>query len=224
MRMVHTSFFAVVALGAAIAGDAVGAQSVQLAGEIGLSPAALASAGLDAGDAADVLSRILSDSEGIAALAAARTAADSAALAVAQLLDAAQLESSGTPPATAIDAAKTAFDTAAAALASARQQLRTAALEELDAPAVAMIDAWRLAGDRRVPDEFRAAARTEQQWMAIESALRAEGRAAREATSLDEGMATLLSEVRAESAVVAAKQALDANLDAVSAVYESAGE
>lgn len=66
---------------------------------------------------------------------------------------------------------------------------------------------------------FRAVERSAEEWDLIENALKAEARAQRLQSALDEAQAALLAAVRSEAAVVAAEANLAGSLEAVRSAF-----
>lgn len=79
---------------------------------------------------------------------------------------------------------------------------------------------WISAAGADVPAEFRVLQRSEDDWKAVEKALRAERRALRRGEALEPAMEQLLTALRTEPAVVAAKQRLDSHLPAMKALFD----
>ena len=106
-----------------------------------------------------------------------------------------------------------------AALTELCTQLDSALFAEISSTKISLLNTWRLAASRSVPASFKVLVRTDEQWRAIERALRAESRAAAGGPELSAEDAALLSSCRSDSAVVAAATRLDTQLASIQASY-----
>lgn len=217
--MLAAMFLLAIAPSICMAANPPSAATVECSLGIGVTPEALIVAEVSSAEAAQILARLADASELTSILAAARVSFDAAS---SQCTIAAEaLAQNPTDPAIveASAAAVSARAAAATAVSSAKDALFAAATQDIAAAKSAALAMFGAAATKRVPDEFRATARSDEQWTAIERALRAESRALREGSSLGESNATLLAEVRSETAVAAAKARLDSELTAMNAVF-----
>lgn len=200
----------------------VSTATVMTAHMLGFSTKSLAASGVTSQQATAILENIAESPTLVTAL----DSADEAASAAGQALTAAQETLRG-PFATsesfaAVTTAQTAFSEAMTARLAARTALFNAATESLAPETKAKIVASTAGAVHRVPTEFTVVARTPEEWMSIEVALRAEARAVRLETTLAESHATLLAAVRSEEDVIAAETALASGLAGIETAYASA--
>lgn len=119
------------------------------------------------------------------------------------------------------------YNMALSALASAEDQLAILradlldlALNELPSGQVNALAIWRSSLAFDVRASFRVAERSEEEWLAIIAALRAEQSAIRAGESLAGPPAALLASVRSEPAVIAAENRLTLYLSAAEQAFE----
>ncbi len=101
-----------------------------------------------------------------------------------------------------------------------RSELLADLTEGLPAAAVERLSTWRNASGFTVSPPFRVKALTDDQWQAVEGALRAESRAQRLGNELGGEQADLLSGIRADMEVIAAGMRLQSSLTTTQAVFD----
>ncbi len=189
-----------------------------LALEIGITPCALVMADL-AGATPSILHSLIEATELRAVLEQRRGAVVQSANAVAE---AAELCAAAPDDAAAQQVFRETValeGQARAQMAAAQADLRNAVLAHASAPQVATLDRVRSAAPYAAPPEFGIAARSNEEWRAIEAALVAEERAAALQVPLDDHHATLVASVRSHPQVVLARQHLMLHLEAVEALF-----
>jgi hypothetical protein len=114
-----------------------------------------------------------------------------------------------------------AFATASAARDTAVNGLFAAATEGLNSTQRATLTAIRANAHWKLPTEFLVVERTEAEWVELRAALANERIAARNEEAPNQQCQALLGTARANSAVAAAKTALDANLATVKQSWDT---
>lgn len=109
---------------------------------------------------------------------------------------------------TASDASLAALAAIQSEVSSLRATLRIQVTNGLTTEQLQHLAAWRDAGPRRAPHEFRVATRTAKSWQAIERAHRAEAREVRRGDDIVLEHAQMLLLVRAEPSVQVAALAI----------------
>ena len=116
---------------------------------------------------------------------------------------------------------KQAFATASAARDTAVNGLFAAATESLNSTQRATLTAIRANAHWKLPTEFLVVERTEAEWVELRAALANERIAARNEETPNQQCQALLGTARANSAVAAAKTALDTNLAVVKQSWDT---
>lgn len=202
--------------------DAPSPQTVQLAARIGVTAESLVVAGFSANEAQSIVDELGTNGDYASALAAARSLVDTKAAALA----AAEASLQGSPENSELIAARNTARTellaAQAAFRAAPAAARAALVASADSGKKAILETYAAGAGRSAPPEFKAISRTNEEWTALESALRAEARAARRGEELASEKASLLSSARSNEDVAAAKTRLDNTLAAVKAAMAPA--
>ena len=189
----------------------------------GLSPEALTAAGVTSNQIEGIVSDVeASDAWTGHALATADAAYAAAREDVDRL---SRVVSSGTgteQDVTDLAAAKTALASAETAQASALIALFTAGKADLAGGTQTKLATLRGNLGRDVPTEFLAITRTDDQWLRLGKLLAHERVCAKTGEDPDEDAAVELAELRADTAVSAAKAYLDSNLPSVTAAWNTA--
>jgi tetratricopeptide (TPR) repeat protein len=202
--------------------EVTGEQVRRTAESLGFSPTSLTIAGLtQSAEVEALLQRIADASSAIDALDQARTNLDQAGAELTSLKAIIAATPDDTEVMQAYQNALAAYDNAAATLDQARDDLRGHAVDGMSQSAIDSLDIWLTTSGYNVAAAFRVDARSDEQWRAIESALRAEKRAERLNQPLDTNHADLLNQVRSEVAVITAKNDLTAHLATVTQAFDN---
>jgi hypothetical protein len=190
------------------------------AASVGLTPESMVVADIDIAQVAPMLTAVQSEVELRQSLNAQHAAADVAAVNVTNLSELLQQSPDDEQLVAQHEAALNALQTAKDQIEALRGELFESATAPASADQITKLLVWRSGDGFRVPPEFRAVERTEDEWRAIEAALRAESRALRLNEELDELHAQLLNNVRSQAAVIDAGSRLQTDLQAVQTLFE----
>lgn len=190
------------------------------AADLGVTPHSMIVAGATPAQAEAILAALDGASDLRAQLDARRADAHQAAEAATLLAEAASMTENEEVHAS-YAAALAELEAIQSEVSALRTTLRNQVTSGLTSEQLQRLAAWRDAGPRRVPYEFRVAVRTAESWQAIERALRAEARAIRRGEDLDLDHAQTLLLVRSEPAVQVAAASLSTQWTAMNAVFES---
>jgi hypothetical protein len=201
------------------AATAVGVET-ELANSMGITAESAVIAGLSTAEASEVLAKLDSVSELRATLQTHQIALNLATQAVSQLASVAA-DSQEDPQSHLAEylAAISELNAAKANVTSATNALFNAITDELSAQQILRLNAWKETTARRVPPSFRVVVRTTEQWDAIEQALKAEARASRLDSPLENEHEQILTAVRAELDVIVAQASLESALVSMNAVF-----
>jgi len=201
-----------------------------IAAELYLTPEALTVAGVAPSAADDVLSNVLAEEQMLIELASKRTEADVAGEALTLAAEALMNGDGNEALITAHAQASSALVQINNEVEDIQQSLRDAALDGVAPQAVAQLALWPQSIHFNVPPEFRALAFTQDQWLSIAVALRAEQRFLRleaeygaelpDEEQLSSEHATLLASIREDQAVITAAANLETQLDAMNAAFD----
>lgn len=197
--------------------------TIAIAYEIGITPESLVLAQLassQCGGALNALTVIEQVAELKSDIVAARIMIDQNGQAVTNLAESVQVVSDDENLLADFAQALDDLNASKVAHASAKGTLLDEVLYEVPSAAVTALAIWRDSSHRNVPSEFRVLNLSDQQWNAIERALRAEKRAIRVGETLAAEHAQVLADVRSDVAVVNAQYALTSHLAAVETVFE----
>jgi hypothetical protein len=123
---------------------------------------------------------------------------------------------------TALAAARQALDSARALRASRLDALHTAGAAGLSFDQRSRLAMLRFNADKPAPIEFKVVERTEAEWVALRDALSNERSAAANGEQPNAGCQSLLGSARSNSAVAAAKSAIDTNLASIQSAWSVA--
>jgi len=191
------------------------------AGFIGLSPEAMAVAGIDAAGAQTIIERIHGQE---AVFDQARLLLEDVQAANAEITFTREQLQKGTLDETIATryAMATSAREDAVSLAQSRLDIAYAAtLDGFDQAVLDRLAAWRSSQGRRVPAHFRCVERSDSEWKALELALIAEGRSERTGEPLAARHVDTLSLARADAEVVAAEQRLDQSLGGIRTAFDA---
>lgn len=192
---------------------------VTAAAELGVTPKTLVVADFTTQEAQTLLAQLDGAATERQALEARHDEATQAAAQLSALREAIKQNPEDSETRQQYETALSDFEAAQTAVESACTALFEAATEGIDPSKVQAIVDCRSGIGRRVPAAFLANDRTEDEWWMIERAVRAERRALRRGYELDPAHEQVLSDVRAEPEVQAARLRLDGDLDAMEAVF-----
>ena len=189
--------------------------------QLGLTPESLVMAGVSAGEVQAIMAALQEAYELRLQLAELAESADSLNQTITQLSETLFVDPT-------LESAIDSFETATAQLDVVRSQMTQARSQLFEIATAALTTGQRQAlttchdgADKRVPAEFRAVQRTEEQWAAIEQALIAEAQASQLDAPVPSEAATLLAQVRNDPPVVSAQQALAAGLEVMQGQFDA---
>ena len=201
--------------------QAASAQSITgIAAQIGITPESVVIADLDGTSASLVLGHLEEAAALCQNLAAQHLAVDAAGVSVTALSESLLNDPGNEELIPQHQAALAALQVAKEQVVELREALFEVAVAGISPEKVAMIVVCRQGAPYRVQAGFRATQQTDNQWKAIERALRAEGRAIRRGESLDETHADLLAEVRSDQVVIEAQLHLQLNFDLMQQIFD----
>lgn len=185
--------------------------------ELGLSPEAIVIAGGTADDVASIVTALEAATSLRAVLAQRRADADAIVAALSAFNERAQREVMTEAEEAEGEQLRASLAAARDAILSAEAILRAAVLSGHSGVNDAVVQTQVHNGHRMVPPEFRVLDLSPAEWQAIERALRRERSDA--GAALSESEQQLLTAVRADEAVGAAKQRLDLHLAAARVAF-----
>lgn len=199
------------------------AATLTTAAAAGATPDGVLVAGLTPEEAGTLVAWLAQSSAEKAELMAALTAASDANSALA----AAESSLRGSPSDAGLQAqlvsARALAESAGLRLGAAQESVAAVVDELIERPVSAAMKTAARVASRGLPPEFAAANLAEAQLQALQIAVKAERRAARMNRSLGTSHAQALADIRANGAVIAAKQRLVSHGEAIQAVFAAAG-
>lgn len=194
---------------------------LQVMYRLGLSPEACAVAGLGPTEASALLGR----AEGATRERERLAAAEQTVTMQLPVMLGLEARARSTPTdQTAIQACQVAAEELAdarAELISAEEALRSAVIVGLSTEALAVLEAWRDSAAYAVPPEFRAVARPNADWEALEQAVASERRSLRSGAPLDPSHSSTLAVFRGSIDVVTARERLTLMLPSIRSLFRS---
>lgn len=192
-----------------------------IAADLGVVPEALVIAGITSANEINAIFQSLDEATELRqAYIDARLAIDEAAETMSALSAFLRMNPQDSELIAQYESAAAAKLNAEQSFASTREALESAAFDGFSGQAITAIQTWRASAHRRVPPEFRVLQRTDEQWKAIEAAVRAQQRSAQFGTSLHPDHADLLVDIAAETAVIDAANNLATYLSFVQSAVQ----
>ncbi|MCH8825309.1 MAG: hypothetical protein IH984_17570 [Planctomycetes bacterium] len=190
-----------------------------VAAELGITPQSAVIANLSSTQASQVLAHLQGAGELRQLLIVKHQAVDEAAAAVTEFSQLLLTDSGNEEVLGQYETAKEVLTAAREHVVEVQVTLFEIAVVGIGAEKVAMINVCRSGARYRVQSPLRAKQRTVAQWKTIEPALRAESRANRRGEDLNEDIANLLAQVRADQEVIEAEIHLNQNLELMKQIF-----
>lgn len=201
--------------------DAGAAELGTIARQIGLTPTAMAAAGVAAADVSAMLDRIASADQERQALANAWATRESCLGVLKQKQTDLEAAPGSESARAALVAARQAVGSATVSVEVAEAAVRAIAVQTMATQVTDKLAAFRESSKYTVPAQFRVVVRTHTQWRQLEAALASERQHVSEQQAVPPTVASLLSAARSEGSVAAAEAGIAANLPNLEMAYDA---